>query len=171
MRGAVDFSPGGVRIGFIRRALWERSLTDAATVTGSIVFSALLDCLDVYCTAEFAFCRLVCGTDCVWLAGFGLSFWRVGVYWTMATEGAALVENRAGITFGVELFVPWDTPEAMVDIHSEGVVPLGSIPDVIGLISLIGRMLRNAVFCRAEMFTVYVFWFRIHGVWIKIFTM
>ena len=41
------------------------------------------------------------------------------------TEGAALVENRAGITFGVEMYVPWDAPE--------GVVPLGSIPDVIGL--------------------------------------
>ena len=55
------------------------------------------------------------------------------MHWTMATEGAALVENRAGITFGVELYVPWDTPEAVVDIHSEGVMPLGSIPDVIGL--------------------------------------
>ena len=43
------------------------------------------------------------------------------------TEGAALVENRAGITFFVELYVPW------VDIQSEGVVNLGSIPDVIGL--------------------------------------
>ena len=117
-RGAVYFLPGGVRIGYIRRALWERSLTDAAPVTGSLVFSALLVRLDVHCAAEFATCRLFCGTDCVWLAGFGLSFWRVGVYWTMATEGAALVENRAGITFGFELYVPWDAPEAVVDIHS-----------------------------------------------------
>ena len=50
------------------------------------------------------------------LAGFGLSLRRVGKYWTMATEGAALVENRAGITFGVELYVPWDAPEAVVDV-------------------------------------------------------
>ena len=133
MRGAVDFLPGGVRIGYIRRALCERSSTDAVPVTGSLVFSALLDCLDVYCAAEFALCRLFCGTDCVWLAGVGLSFRRVIVYWTMATEGAALVENLAGITFGVELYVPWDAPEAVVDIHSEGVVPLGSIAYVIGL--------------------------------------
>ena len=75
-------------------------------MNGSLVFSALLDCLDVYCAAEFASCRLFCGTDYVWLAGFGLSFRQVSVYWTMATEGAALVENRAGITFGVELYVP-----------------------------------------------------------------
>ena len=36
--------------------------------------------------------------------------------------------------FGVELYVPWDAPEALVDISLEGVVPLRSIPDVIGLI-------------------------------------
>ena len=44
------------------------------------------------------------------------------------------MEDRAGITFGVELFVSWDAPQAVVDIQSEGVVPLGSIPDVVGLV-------------------------------------
>ena len=62
----------------------------------------------------------------------------------MATEGAALGENWAGIMFGVELCVPWDAPEAVVDISSEGVVPLRSIPDVIGLT---GRRV-DAVECR-----------------------
>ena len=38
VRGAVDFSPGEVRIGYIRRALWDRSSTDAAPVTGSSLF-------------------------------------------------------------------------------------------------------------------------------------
>ena len=133
MRGAVDFSPGGVRIGYIRGAMWDRSSTDAAPVTGSLVFSALFVCLDVYCAAAFASCRIFCSTDGVLLAGFGLSFRRVSECWTMATEGAALVENRAGITFGVELYIPLDAPEAVVDIHSEGIVPLRSIPDVIGL--------------------------------------
>ena len=107
VRGAVVISPGGVRIGHIKRALRGRSSTDAVPVTGSLVFSAPLDCRDVYCAAEFASCWLLCGTDCVWLAGFGLFFWRVSVYWIMATEGAVLVENLAGITFGVELYVPW----------------------------------------------------------------
>ena len=50
-------------------------------------------------------------------------------------EGAALVENRAGITFDVKLCVPWDALEAIVDINSDGVVPLGSVPDVVGLFS------------------------------------
>ena len=106
VRGVVDFSPGGIRIGYIRRALCGRSSTDAAPVTVSLVFSALLDCLDVYCAAEFASCQLSCGADCVWLVGFGLSFRQVSGYWIMVTEGAALVQNRAGITFGVELCVP-----------------------------------------------------------------
>ena len=133
VRGPVVISPGGVGISCIRKALCGRSSTDAPPVTGSLVFSAPLDYLDVYCAVEFVSCWLFCGMDCVWLAGFGLFFRRVSVYWIMATEGAALVENRAGITFGVELYVPWDAPEAVVDIHSEGVVPLRSIPDVIGL--------------------------------------
>ena len=141
---AVDFSPGGVWIGYIRQDLWDRSLTDAAPVTGSFVFSALFGCLDVYCAAGFTSCRTFCSMDCVLLAGFGLSLRRVSEYWTMATEGVALVENRSGITLGVELYVPWDAPEAVVDISSEGVVPLRSIPDVIGLT---GRR-ADAVECR-----------------------
>ena len=47
----VYFSPGEVRIGYIREALWDRSSTDPAPVTGSLVFSVLCVCLDVYCAA------------------------------------------------------------------------------------------------------------------------
>ena len=46
----------------------------------------------------------------------------------------AVVEDRAGITFGVKLYAPWDAPESVVDISSDGVVPLRHIPDVIGLV-------------------------------------
>ena len=141
---AVDFAPGGVWIGYIRQDLWGRSLTDAAPVTGSLVFSALSGCLDDYCATGFTLCRIFCSTECVLLAGFGVSLPRVSECWTMATKGAALVGNRAGITFGVELYVPWDAPEAVVDISSEGVVPLRSIPDVTGLT---GRR-ADAVECR-----------------------
>ena len=94
VRGAVVVWPGGVRIGYIRRVPIERSSTDVTPVTGSLVFSAPLDCLDVYCAAEFASCLLFGGTDCVWLAGFGLFFRRVSVNWIMATDGTAL---KAGL--------------------------------------------------------------------------
>ena len=60
-------------------------------------------------------------------------FRRVSVNLGMATDGAAVVGDRDGITFGVELVVPWDAPEAVVDLQSEGVVDLGTILDINGL--------------------------------------
>ena len=123
---AVIFvSAGGVWIGYIRCAFWGGSSTDFAPVTGSLVFFAPLYCLNDYCAAECASGWLFCGTDCVRL---------LVVKYSKTMEGAALVEDHAGITFGVEVYVPWDAPEAVVDIHSEGVVPLGSIPDVVDLV-------------------------------------
>ena len=56
---AVDFSPGEVWIDYIRQVLWDRSLTDASPVTGSLVFSVLFACLDIYCAAGFTSCRTI----------------------------------------------------------------------------------------------------------------
>ena len=44
------------------------------------------------------------------------------------------MDNRAGVTFGVELYVPWDAPEAVVDMSSAHVVPMRGVPDFIGLV-------------------------------------
>ena len=44
-------------------------------------------------------------------------------------NGAALVDDRSGVTFKAELCVPWDAPEAVVDIDSAELVSLGSFPD------------------------------------------
>ena len=114
------FSPGGVWIGYIRPGLEDVLLIDAAPVTGSLVSSTLFGCRDMYCTAWYGLC-LAC-----WMSIVSPSDHR-------ALDGASVVEDRAGITFGVELYVPWDAPEAVVDISSAGVVPLRHIPDVIGL--------------------------------------
>ena len=73
-----------------------------------------------------------CSTDFVLLAGFVLYVRRVDKCRNMAADGVALAEVRAGITFGVELYVPWDAPEP--DTSLEGVVPLRNVPDVIGLV-------------------------------------
>ena len=54
--------------------------------------------------------------------------------WTMDADGFSIVDNRADVTFGVELHVPWDAPEMAVDIASVGTVPLRSVPDVFGMI-------------------------------------
>ena len=51
----------------------------------------------------------------------------------MATDSAAAVGGWADITFGVELVIPRDAPEAVVGLHSDGVMDLKTVPDVIGL--------------------------------------
>ena len=82
------------------------SLIDAAPATGSLLNSALSDCLLELCTAGFYSTWTFCITDSVLLAGFVLSVLRVNGVVNMAADSAALVEVRAGITFGVELYVP-----------------------------------------------------------------
>ena len=49
---------------------------------------------------------------------------------SMDADGFSIVDNRAGVTFGVELYVPWDAPEMAIDISSTGTVPLRNVPDV-----------------------------------------
>ena len=44
-------------------------------------------------------------------------------------DGAALADDRLGITFTAELCMPWDAPEAVIDINSSDRVSLGSFPD------------------------------------------
>ena len=51
----------------------------------------------------------------------------------MDADGFSIVDNRAGITFGVELYVPWDAPEMAIDLSSTGTVPLRNILDVFGM--------------------------------------
>ena len=75
-----------------------------------------------------------CGTDWVLLAGYQVVLQRIAERWTMDANGFSVVDNRAGITFGVELYDPWDAPEVVVDVSSAGVVPLRNVPDVIGLV-------------------------------------
>ena len=48
-------------------------------------------------------------------------------------DGAALADDRSGITFTAELCMPWDAPEAVVDINSTDLISLGSFPDKVGL--------------------------------------
>ena len=51
----------------------------------------------------------------------------------MDAAGCSIVDNRAGVTFGVELYVPWDTPEMATDLSAKGTVPLRNVQDVFGM--------------------------------------
>ena len=166
VRSPVVIFPGGVRIGYSRRALTKSSSLDATPVTGSLLFYAPVCCLDVCCTADFSLWVFFGGIDCIWLAGRGLFFRQVSVTLVMATDSDAAAGGGAGITFGVELVVPWDAPEAVVDLHSDGVMYLDTVPDVIGLS---GRRKPQGVgFSRDEMCGVCVSLFWIHGGWSRI---
>ena len=59
---------------------------------------------------------------------------KIAERWTMDANGFSVVDNRVGITFGVELYVSWDALEVVVDVSSVGVVPLRNVPDVFGLV-------------------------------------
>ena len=83
-------------------------------------------------------------------------------------EGAALVDDRSGVTFDVELRIPWDAPEAVVDINSAEVVTLGSLPDK-GC-SAGERMQPSVRFYRGETVVASGFWSQMHAVWTRIST-
>ena len=51
----------------------------------------------------------------------------------MADSAAVAGGRRAGITFGVELVIPLDAPEAVIDLNLDGLMDLDIVPDVIGL--------------------------------------
>ena len=103
---AVDFLPGGVWIGYIRSGLEDGSLIVAVPVTGSLISSTLFSCRDVYCTTGFSSDWTFCGTDCVLPAGYQVCLHWIAERWTMAANGASVEDVRAGIMFGVELYVP-----------------------------------------------------------------
>ena len=132
--GAVDISPRGIWIDNIRPGLKDGKLIDAVPVTGSLVSSTLFSCREVFCTAGFTLNWTFCGTDWVLPAGYKVFLQWIAECCTMDASGFSAVDNRAGITFGVELYVPWDAPEAVVDVSSAGVVPFRNVPYVIGLV-------------------------------------
>ena len=131
---AVLFVPvENVRIGDIRSAVDRRQSTDAAPVTESLALYTFLRLYD-NCAAGYTLSWTFCDTVLENLRA-PEQWLRCGilpVYRTM--EGATLVDDRVGVTFDVELCVPWDAPEAVVDINSADVVTLGSVPDKVGLV-------------------------------------
>ena len=130
---AVLFVPvEDVRIGDIRSAVGRGQSTDAAPVTELLVLYTFLHLYD-YCAAGYTLSWTFCDTVLEnllapeqWLRRGSLPVYR-------KMEGAALVDDRVGVTFDVELCVPWDAPEAVVDINSANVVMLGLVPDKVGL--------------------------------------
>ena len=96
-------------------------------MTGSLVSSTLFSHRDANCICRSSILRENCDTD--WSLPL-LDHTEGGA---MDADGFSIVDNRAGITFGVELYVPWDAPEMVIDLPSTGTVPLQNVPDVFGM--------------------------------------
>ena len=170
MDGAVDISPGGFRIDYIRPGLEDGQSIVAAPVTGSLVSSTLFSCRDVSYTARSALIWTFCGTDWVLPAGYKVLLQKLSERWTMDADGLSVVDNHAGVTFGVELYVLWDAPEAVADVSSAHVVPMRGVPDVIGLVGRCDSAVESRVLQGRDA-AVYECSFRTAGGLIRTFTM
>ena len=133
MSGAVNISAGGIGIAYIKQALGASQLVVAAPVTGSLVCFNLFSHRDITRTVNFPWRRTAGGTDWVLQAGYQVLLQVIAEYCNMDAVSLE-IDNRAGKTFEVDLYVSWDAPEAVVDVSSSGVTPLRNLPDVIGLV-------------------------------------
>ena len=104
-------------------------------MTGSLLFYAHVCRLNICCAAGFSSCVLFGGSDCIWLAVFGLFVQRVSVNCVMATDSdAAAAGGGGGGGLASRLMSCWMFPGTpVVHLHSDGVVDLDTVPDVLGL--------------------------------------
>ena len=124
---AVDGPPGGIWIGFIRRTVKHSQSIVAVSVTGSLVSPTLFSRRDANCNCRSSILYENCDAD--WI----LSLLDHAAPAAMDADGFSIVDNRADVTFGVELYVPWDAPEMAIDLSSTGTVPLRNVLDVFGM--------------------------------------
>ena len=122
---SVDLSPvGDVRIEYIGDESDQEQSTDAAPLTE---LQDLYTLPHIYsdCATGFSSVWTICVTvqDIVCGEDFTRRGSDLSVCQTM--DGAALVDNRSGVTFTAELCIQWDAPEAVVDIDSADLVSLG----------------------------------------------
>ena len=108
---------GDIRIEYIGDEFSQGQSTDAAQLTELFDFYTLLhiysDCATGF-TSIWTFCITV--RDNISGEDFTRRCSDFSVCQTM--DGAALVDDRSGVTFRAELCIPWDAPEAVVDIDS-----------------------------------------------------
>ena len=130
----VDGGPVGtdVWIKYIGDSFSRYQLSDAAPLTEVqdiyIILHINSDCLaGLYSTRIVGFTlRIPRSLEEVLRCGGVLSLCQ-----TM--DGAASADDRSGITFTADLCVPWDAPEAVVDMNSPDLISLGPFPDKVGL--------------------------------------
>ena len=141
----MDGGPVGtdVWIKYIGDSLWGYQSTDAAPLTGvhdtNINLQIDSDCFARLCSTRIVYLtvRISWSLEEVVQCGVISSL-------TQTMDGAALANDRSGITFTADLCVPWDAPEAVIEMNSPDLISLETIPDKVGLF---GRR-KEAAMCR-----------------------
>ena len=120
-----------VGIKYIGDSLCGYQSTDAAPLTG--VHDTYVN-LHIYsdCFARLCSTRIVYLT--VWINWSLEEVVQCGVISSLSQtmDGAALANDRSGITFTADLCVPWDAPEAVIEMNSPDLISLETIPDKVG---------------------------------------
>ena len=130
----MDGGPVGtdVWIKYIGDSLWGDQSTDAAPLTGvhdtNINLQIDSDCFARLCSTRIVYLtvRINWSLEEVVQCGVISSL-------TQTMDGAALANDRSGITFTADLCVPWDAPEAVIEMNSPDLISLETIPDKVGL--------------------------------------
>ena len=136
--GAVDMPTGRVWMAYIKQDLRASQLVSAVPLTGSLVCISWFNLRNTTETVSFPRRRTSGDTDWINRAEFQVWLQMIARDCSMDAD-SSVVDNREGNTFGMDLFVPWDAPESVVDVSSAGVVPLLDLPDGMGLV---GRQLQ-----------------------------
>ena len=131
--GAVDMPASGMWIVYIKQDLTASQLVAAMPVTGSLVCISWFNLRNTTETVSFPRRRTSGDTDWVNRAEFQVWLQTIAGNCSMDAD-SSVVDNREGNTFSMDLLVPWDAPEAVVDVSSAGVVPLRDLPDGMGLV-------------------------------------
>ena len=105
----------------------------AVPVTGSLISPTLFSRRDADFSYRYSRYCINCDMDWILPARYQVLLLKHAAGGTMDADGFSIVDNRAGVTFGVELYVPWDEPEMAIDLSSSGTVPLRNVPDVFGM--------------------------------------
>ena len=122
---------GDIRIEYIGDPVDRGQSTDAAPLTELLDFYTLLHIYNncaIGSASTWTFCNTV--WDNISSEELTRRCSDFSVCQTM--NGPALVDDRSGVTFNAELCIPWDAPEAVVDIDWAKLVSLGSFPDKVG---------------------------------------
>ena len=169
--GAVDNPPSGFWIDFIRRTMEDSQSIVAMPVSGSLVSPTLFSGRDADCTYRSLIFCVNCDKDWIVPAGYQVLLLEYAEGRTMEADGFSIVDNRAGVTSGVELYVPWDAPEMAIDLSSTGTVLLRNVPDVFGMSGVVATARRRVTFCKGGMPVVFEYLFRTAVVWTRTFMM